>query len=410
MYSHRENRTEDRRSEAPARWSQGRKRRLGGDFRRHNDEEQTIFDEEKPSSSCDQRPDSFTTPESHKPVSRCKDWGSAVEEEELLMETVEKDLAKYRRKLLVNEPGARERRLSSGSSDSKESKDSSNPGEMETDPAILARRQKQINYGKNTIAYDRYIQAVPRQSRQQKVHPRTPNKFKKYSRRSWDQQIKLWRIQLHAWDPPKQDVDDLQPFSEEMICSTSDNETEENLFSGTPTKVRKVDAEGGFDLNACLNDGADDDFAHSESKDSSNEGEKETDPAILARRQRQINYGKNTIAYDRYIQDVPRQSRQQNVHPQTPNKYKKCSRRLWEQQIKQWRIQLHAWDPPSKNTEDLQPFSEEMMCSTSDHESEENCFSGTPTKVRKVDAEGGFDLNACLNDGADDDFAQLSVS
>ncbi|XP_069600999.1 histone RNA hairpin-binding protein [Ranitomeya imitator] len=261
MYRHRDNRADGRRCEAPIRWSQGRKRRIDGDFLRQTDEEKTIFDEEKPSSSGDKRPDSFTTPESHKPVSRCKDWGSAVEEEELLMETVEKDLAKYRRKLLVNELEPRERRLSSGSSDSKESKSSSTQGEMETDPAILARRQKQINYGKNTIAYDRYIQAVPRQSRQQKVHPRTPNKFKKYSRRSWDQQIKLWRIQLHAWDPPKEDADDLQPFSEDTMCVASDKESEENLFSGTPTKVRKVEAEGAFDLNACLNDGADDDFA-----------------------------------------------------------------------------------------------------------------------------------------------------
>ncbi|XP_073467035.1 histone RNA hairpin-binding protein isoform X1 [Aquarana catesbeiana] len=252
MSHHWSSRTEEPRPQPPSRWSQGRKRRSDGNLRRRNeDEDSTVFDEKPPQDKRSDRltsrrsfPTSFTTPESHRPVSRCKDWGSAVEEEEILKETVEKDLVRYRRKLLINDFGPRERRSSSGSSDSK---DSSTHGEMETDSSVLARRQKQINYGKNTIAYDRYTTEVPRHMRQPGVHPRTPNKFKKYSRRSWDQQIKIWRIALHAWDPPTEEGDDLQPFNEEDMGS-AEGIAEDHLFEGTPTKIRKVEADNGLDL------------------------------------------------------------------------------------------------------------------------------------------------------------------
>lgn len=74
---------------------------------------------------------------------------------------------------------------------------SSNPAQRETDPRRLAQRQKQIDFGKNTIGYARYIAEVPRfdlhcaalgsypclptphlyREKRTKNHPRTPDKY-----------------------------------------------------------------------------------------------------------------------------------------------------------------------------------------------------------------------------------------
>jgi len=96
-----------------------------------------------------------------------------------------------------------------------------NPDENETDEMVLKRREKQIQYGKNTIAYHTYSRMVPKDEKQiqygkntiayhtysrmvpkderKDSMPRTPAKHRKYSRRQWDGMIKNWKQMIHAF-------------------------------------------------------------------------------------------------------------------------------------------------------------------------------------------------------------------
>lgn len=118
------------------------------------------------------------------------------------------------------------------------------PEDRELDKSVIARRQKQVDYGKNTIGYQNYVAMVPKAKRA-KNDPRTPDKFAKYSRRSvhdtdggrhhecvlawtnlvvfvcrsWDMQIKKWRQALHQYDD---DADSFVSLASELDFSASE--------------------------------------------------------------------------------------------------------------------------------------------------------------------------------------------
>jgi len=97
----------------------------------------------------------------------------------------------------------------------------SKPKQQETDPAVLARREKQISYGKNTVAYTNYLEAFPKNKRS-RFHPTTPNKNAKASRRHWDSRIKTWRKALH-------DVEGYRKSEENKFIDSMDAKKKKNI-------------------------------------------------------------------------------------------------------------------------------------------------------------------------------------
>lgn len=124
-------------------------------------------------------------------MNESKDWNSIVEDRELLEFELSEHIDRIHEKLVMR-----------GDTPIPSKEELMNT--METDIDVIARRKKQISYGKNTKAYSKYIQTVPKYCRTKGVHPQTPDKYKKLSRRSFDSLVKRWKQDIASWDPAAQ--------------------------------------------------------------------------------------------------------------------------------------------------------------------------------------------------------------
>jgi len=63
----------------------------------------------------------------------------------------------------------------------------------------IMKRQAQINLGKSTQGYQKYLIVVPKKHRKSK-HPKTPDVHDRISKRRFDGKIRAWRRALHEFD------------------------------------------------------------------------------------------------------------------------------------------------------------------------------------------------------------------
>ncbi|CAJ1954483.1 unnamed protein product [Cylindrotheca closterium] len=85
---------------------------------------------------------------------------------------------------------------------------------------------------------------------------------------------------------------------------------------------------------------------------------KKLDPSIpeqakrLQTRRRMISYGKNTLGYDEYLRQVPKEKRQPRCMetPSTPDYTLDMPNKRWMGQVRAWRRALHTYDPADLQT------------------------------------------------------------
>ncbi|CEG01108.1 Histone RNA stem-loop-binding protein SLBP1/SLBP2 [Ostreococcus tauri] len=89
-----------------------------------------------------------------------------------------------------------------------DSKPSTSNRKLETDSHKLKQRQRQIDYGKNTLGYARYVELV-KKSERKSCHAWTPDIHAALSKRAFDGVVRKWRRLLHEYDPPVENEDEM---------------------------------------------------------------------------------------------------------------------------------------------------------------------------------------------------------
>ncbi|ORC89632.1 uncharacterized protein TM35_000111660 [Trypanosoma theileri] len=78
-----------------------------------------------------------------------------------------------------------------------------NTGDTAERARRLQQRQRQVQYGKETVGYSNYTHAVPSRGDREfrnPMHPVTPRPEYNCSKRTFDRYLNIWRRQLHLWD------------------------------------------------------------------------------------------------------------------------------------------------------------------------------------------------------------------
>lgn len=115
-----------------------------------------------------------------------------------------------------------------------------------TDPqkaARVAKRQADIDKGKNTAGYEAYRLQVPLASRQLRSMdtPATPQPTWDVSVKRWQGMVRAWRKALHRYDPPEMQTVAVPMVQDEEFSPVSMKDDRSALFESSSTPVRVLD-------------------------------------------------------------------------------------------------------------------------------------------------------------------------